>query len=555
MNFSIVLIARNEEKSLPKLFSSLVEFKNQGGEICVLDTGSTDNTAQVARDFGCKVEEVGTKFIRTIDNADEINNRFIVDGEEPLFKNGDKLFDFAAARNYAATMSSNDMVASPDCDEMYTKLDLKEVQRVIDAGAEQLEYNFVFSHDVYGNEMIKFRHCKFYNKKSLHWKGVVHEVLTGAARNRTYLDESIIKLEHWQNEKQDRGGYIKGLAIDCFENQDNDRNSHYFARDLLWAGRPKSAIKEFKRHIAMNKWDAERGQSMIFIGDSYGQLNNDKEQVEWYQQAFNLDGSRRESLIRLARFYKTKNKPQRVACYVAAAMEIPWNAFYANFRNHYTNEPEELMYWAKGWLGDIPAARKHLLKALEYCPLHPEYLRDTEFYFEYADNGIEGWMTFPELQFLYETSKKMKTICEVGSWKGRSTHALLSGCKGTVTAVDHFQGSADEKDKTHNDHETDKIYLDFTANTQKFNNLKVNKTDSLTAAKDYKDKEFDMVFIDAGHTHDEVVKDIRAWKSKAKVLLCGHDYSDVWAGVKKAVDEEIGKPDGVADTIWYKYIK
>jgi len=64
-----------------------------------------------------------------------------------------------------------------------------------------------------------------------------------------------------------------------------------------------------------------------------------------------------------------------------------------------------------------------------------------------------------------------------------------------------------------------------------------------------------MVFIDAGHTHDEVVADIRAWKNKAKVLLCGHDYSDVWKDVKRAVDEEIGELDGVADTIWYKWIK
>ena len=177
MNFSICLIARNESKTLPKLFSSLEEFKSRGGEICVLDTGSTDETVKVAKDFGCKVEEVGEKFIRIIDNADEINKRFIVEDEEPLFKNGDKLFDFASARNYAATMSTNDMVATPDCDEMYTKLDLDEIQRVIKCGAEQLEYNFVFSHDQYGNEMIKFRHSKFYNRKKLAWKGVVHEIL------------------------------------------------------------------------------------------------------------------------------------------------------------------------------------------------------------------------------------------------------------------------------------------------------------------------------------------------------------------------------------------
>src|SRR6267142_1639782 len=72
------------------------------------------------------------------------------------------------------------------------------------------------------------------------------------------LPESQIKLEHWQNQETNRSGYLTGLALDCFLNPDNDRNSHYFARDLMWSGRYRSAIREFDRHIAMNKWEAER---------------------------------------------------------------------------------------------------------------------------------------------------------------------------------------------------------------------------------------------------------------------------------------------------------
>jgi len=39
MRFSIVLISKNEEKTLPHLFKSIKEFKDKGGEVIVLDTG------------------------------------------------------------------------------------------------------------------------------------------------------------------------------------------------------------------------------------------------------------------------------------------------------------------------------------------------------------------------------------------------------------------------------------------------------------------------------------------------------------------------------------
>jgi len=378
MNFSVALIAKNEEKTLPRLVKSLEEFQKRGGEIILCDTGSTDNTVGVAKKLGCKVVEVGDRFVKTITNADEINKRFIVE-EKPIIKNGDKLFDFSASRNFAATLASNDMIAMPDCDEIYTKLDLDKIEEVIKNGAEQLEYNFVFSHDQYGNEAIKFRHCKFYNRTKLHWTNVIHEVLAGNAK-KVFLDENIIKLEHYQNHKEERSNYLAGLALDCFENQDNDRNSHYFARELLWNNRPKSAIKEFKRHIAMNKWLAERAQSMIFIGDAHRMLSDARKAVEWYHKAFQTDACRREAPMRLARHYYELGDAQRTACYCALALEIPWNSFYANQRQHYTNEPHELLYWAEWQLGDKDKSKYHWEQALKYQPLNTKYLYDARYY-------------------------------------------------------------------------------------------------------------------------------------------------------------------------------
>jgi glycosyltransferase involved in cell wall biosynthesis len=378
-NFSVVLIARNEEKTIPRLIKSLTEFQELGGEILVLDTGSTDGTVETARNLGCKVIEVGTKFLRVIDNADEINEHFIIEGEEPIIKNGDKLFDFASARNYIAEYASNDVIATPDCDEIYTKFDIEKICKAISDGAEQLEYNFVFSHDEYGNEAVKFQHSKFYNRKKLKWVGIVHEVLSGLAK-RVFLEESIIKLEHWQNPETNRNGYLRGLALDCFLNQGNDRNSHYFARELLWHGRPRSAIQEFKRHIQMSGWLAERAQSMIFIGDAYGRLNDTNSQAEWYYKAFHTDTSRREALIKLGYLYRSQNNTRACNTITRAALTIPYTPFYGNDMAHYTYVPYELLYWSNGWLGNITEAKYYLDLCLSFKPQDTTYLRDYRYY-------------------------------------------------------------------------------------------------------------------------------------------------------------------------------
>jgi len=179
--FSICLIARNEENTLPRLLKSLQDFKSCGGEVVCLDTGSTDKTVQAAKDWGCKVEEVGDRFVRYVDSqmAKKINRKFkapLDTGE--IVKDGDKNFDFASARNYAASLASNNFIWTPDCDEIFTKLNIEEIDKKIEEGFEQLEFNFVFAHGPKGEELIKFIQCKAYDRRKLEWRGIIHEVLS-----------------------------------------------------------------------------------------------------------------------------------------------------------------------------------------------------------------------------------------------------------------------------------------------------------------------------------------------------------------------------------------
>jgi glycosyltransferase involved in cell wall biosynthesis len=558
--FDVCLITRNESKTLPRCVASLQEFRDRGGVINVCDTGSTDGTAEIARVLGCNVIEVGDKFRHTIteEQAKAINDRFIVANEYPIVNAGESYFDFASARNESVDMASQDMICTVDADEVLTKLDIDKINEAIKEGYTQFEYNFVFSHNWDGSELVKFIQSKMYDRTVCRWLGIIHEMVTPIDSAKPskikFLDEDVFKLEHWQNPETNRTGYLKGLAVDCFEHQEKDRNSHYFARELWWNGRPWSAAKEFKRHIEMRAWPAERAESMLFLGDIYGAMEHKEEQLEWFHKALDTEPNRREPLIKLAQTHMRRNEPIPANFYATAALELPWYPFYGANKAFYTNEPHEILYWAKGWMGDIPGAQKHILECFKYMPEHPNYWRDAAFYFDYPGNRIEGWMSFEEQQFLYNTAKKMETVCEIGSWKGRSTHAIATGCPGQVTAVDTFAGSQDERDETLWRAKQSDVYAEFLVNTSGLKNITVVKKESSDAAQYFPEKSFDMVFIDAEHTYEGVKKDIRNWKDKAKIVLCGHDYSSGWPGVMQAVDEELGGPDEVHGSIWVKWL-
>jgi tetratricopeptide (TPR) repeat protein len=411
----------------------------------------------------------------------------------------------------------------------------------------------VYAHDAAGNPAVQFIQSKAFDRRKLKWVNKVHEVLQGDAK-RIFVDSNVIMLEHFQEPFKDhRSNYLTGLGVDSYENPGNDRNLFYCAREMMYHGRPKSAIKAFMRHEKLQGWDAERGQNLIYTGDCYGTLNEPEKQLEYYHKGFDAYPKRREALIRIASYYRHRNNPHATAAYANAALVIPQTGFYADAMNEYRETPHELLSWACGQIGDIEAAKFHLMRCLDYIPNNRKYLEDTKLYFPYWEKFIEGWTSFRELLWLYTRATEMTSILEIGSWCGRSGNALLSGCKGKVTCVDTFKGTDDVNDLTYKQGENNSVYEKFMNTNGHFENLEVLKMSSKEAFEVLKDRKFDMIFVDANHTYEGVKEDIEMYQGLATKIFCGHDYTYPWLGVKAAVDECVG-PVGLEDSIWYKYV-
>ncbi len=168
---------------------------------------------------------------------------------------------------------------------------------------------------------------------------------------------------------------------------------------------------------------------------------------------------------------------------------------------------------------------------------------NVELYIE-AFPRIQGWMDEKELQWLFSNAREMDSVVEVGCWKGHSTHALASGCKGTVYAVDNFRGSPDEQEETHAEVSNVNIRAVFEKNA--LPNTMLLEGDSAEIAKRFKPKSIDMVFIDGDHSSEGFRRDYEAWKPVAKKLLCGHDNYLI-GGVAKEMGITLV---GEVGTIW-----
>lgn len=166
--------------------------------------------------------------------------------------------------------------------------------------------------------------------------------------------------------------------------------------------------------------------------------------------------------------------------------------------------------------------------------------------------SIQGWMSEAELAWLAERAAEVSSIVEIGSWKGRSTAALLTACPGIVTAVDHFLGTPEELTTTHEEATREDIFAEFMRNVGGSPNLHALRMSSRQASKEFEDDSVDMVFIDGAHDAVSVLQDLTAWAPKCRRLLCGHDSN--WPGVKAALARQNIKWTQGPGAIWYAYV-
>lgn len=165
---------------------------------------------------------------------------------------------------------------------------------------------------------------------------------------------------------------------------------------------------------------------------------------------------------------------------------------------------------------------------------------------------IPGWMTLKELFWLAKKASSLPMWshwAELGSYCGRSLLAVGLALPAGSTLV-----SVDRNWQNREDHPVNLFDVLQRINAVRGDEIKIcaicDTTDNANVL--LLESRFDVVFIDANHSHESCYKDIVNWSLllKPEGTICGHDYSDSWPGVQKSVDELLPGSE-ITGSIWH----
>lgn len=164
-NITLSMIVKNEEQYLPGCLESV---KDVVDEIVIIDTGSTDKTLEIAKEFNAKIYHF--KWIK----------------------------DFSAARNFALSKSTGNWILYLDADERIEKKSIKEIQRLTNNN-KKLGINCIINNlddNKSAPTLMKYVRL-FRNSKNISFVGKAHEQIEASLiQQGCKIIDSTIEITH-----------------------------------------------------------------------------------------------------------------------------------------------------------------------------------------------------------------------------------------------------------------------------------------------------------------------------------------------------------------------
>ncbi|NBJ71550.1 MULTISPECIES: glycosyltransferase family 2 protein [Clostridia] len=352
---SLSMIVKNEEEVLEQCLSSVADICD---EIIILDTGSTDQTKEIAAKFTDKV----------------------IDFEW--------IYDFSAARNKSFSYATKDFIMFLDADDVVLPEDLEKLKQLKQELTDNIDAVSMYYHTAFddqGNPTFKFRRNRLV-KRSNHfkWYGAVHEYLE-VSGNIYYSDIAIT------HRKQDKSlnPSAKGRNLDIYERQlkkgitFTPREMFYYANELKDHQYFGKAIDYYHQFLDTKRgWIEDEIRACIYIADCYKALGKTEQEIDALLQSLKYDLPRPEVLCRLGDYYKNQYKfHQAIRWYMLAlTIEVQDDSGFTNtaYTTWYPHIQMCVCYWQ---LGDKHKSHEHHLKVKEYNP-HSPLVKNNEKFFE-----------------------------------------------------------------------------------------------------------------------------------------------------------------------------
>jgi len=290
---SLCMIVKDEEEHLPNALNSV---KDAVDEIIIVDTGSTDNTIEIARSFGAKVYHY------------EWNN------------------DFASARNEALKYATCDWILSMDADDEMNADDIRRLKEVL-SETDALGFAIPIFSEIYDrqtnmkNTTVNYLVRIFKNDPQIRFSRRIHEfvdqsiydiggkieILEIPVFHRGYIDVEIL------NKKLERNKRLLEVALE--ENPEDHSLLVYMGKTYMEENELDKAEEYYRRAINIVETSNKRYASLFFLQTAYIDLGNllvqkerFEEAIEYFNKAIAIDPNFPDTYYHIGMAYYNKGR-------------------------------------------------------------------------------------------------------------------------------------------------------------------------------------------------------------------------------------------------------
>lgn len=351
---SLCMIVKNEEEVLKRCLDSVSDLVD---EIIIVDTGSTDATKKIAKEFTNRIYH-----FNWID-------------------------DFSKARNYSFSKATKDYILWLDADDVILEKDregLKNLKVSLDKNTDivMMKYNCGFDRE--GNTILSYyRERIIKNFKDYKWIGRVHEVIPPVG-NVIYSD---IAITHKKIKASDPDRNLRIFEKMFKENIVlNAREKFYYAREVYYSGDYTKAIEKFNDFLnSEDRWIENVISALLDLSICYNRIGDKENELRALFKSFEYDTPRSQTLCYIGSYFLRENKiKQAIYWYKMAILDKPDLKSGGFFElDYYGFIPYIQLCVCYYRLGDIQKSIEYNELAGKIKPKDKSYLQNKEFFKSY----------------------------------------------------------------------------------------------------------------------------------------------------------------------------
>lgn len=353
IRISLCMIVRNEETTIARCLDSV---KGIPDEIIIVDTGSSDRTKEIVKEFTNKTYD-----FTWID-------------------------DFAAARNYAFSIATMDYILWLDADDVFSDSDREQflnLKKNLDPLMDVVNMRYLLAFDQSGSATFSLRRNRLVKRnKNFQWIGAVHEYLEVYG----HVLNSDICVTHKGTEGDDSGRNLKIYERRKVKGESfSPRDLYYYANELSDHKLYTQAIESYQKFLETGQgWVEDNISACGKLADCYQKLDNIDKQLEYTFKSFIYAAPRAEFCCRLGFYFLgAKQYEQGVFWYkLATQLEKPLDSWGPRVEACWSWLPHLQLCVCFDRLGKHELAYEHNEIARKYCPENSQVL--------YNKNYLEG---------------------------------------------------------------------------------------------------------------------------------------------------------------------